>query len=139
MWREWKPVWSGPPFRKRDAGCVTWGSVGPASSIGGRPPKQRSRPIVGLSDGNSWPLEGATATFRQGTSSSNKLLEFLAKSGIGRPQLTQSGNRLAILAIGIGPKVDDAVPDECSEVDDVDRQRLLQGDALAVHPSAHAR
>ena len=35
----------------------------------------------------------------------------------------------------IAPKVDDAVPDECSEVDDVDRQRLLKCDAVAVYPS----
>src|SRR4026209_919972 len=76
---------------------------------------------------------------RSEASASNKLQELLEEPMVARAQLSQPGNRLAFPVIRIGPKIEDAVSNECSEVDDVDRQWLVQRDAPAVYPSGLAR
>jgi hypothetical protein len=98
LWRRSKPLLEGHP-----------GRVGVRARLPAVAPQR-----VGL--GEAAALSPAAAAF---ISSFNQLLELLAKLVVDRGQLFQSSNRLAILAIHIAPKIEDAVSDECCEVDDV--------------------
>jgi hypothetical protein len=95
--------------------------------------KQKWNPVGSETDGFT-PAGAADLT-----SSSNQLLELLATPGVARARLSQSGDRLAVLAIRIGPKVEDAISDERSEVDDVDWHRPHQRDGVVVRASPFAR